>query len=86
MKTKVIEVSELQRFEANIEALKNDSAVSSALIENSIEDLKGINALMRGQADEISVMITNLVDQKADLEVSIKMNESLIEKLSEAFA
>ena len=85
MKAKVIEVSELQKFEANIETLKNDSAVSSALIENSIEDLKGINALMQGQATEISAMIANLVDKKADLEVSIKMNESLIEKLSEAF-
>ena len=86
MKAKVIEVSELQKFGANIESLKNDSAISSALIENSIEDLKGINELMRGQAAEISVMIANLADQKADLEVSIKMNESLIEKLSEAFA
>ena len=86
MKTKVIEVSELQKFEANIEALKNDSAVSSALIENSIEDLKVTNGLMKNQAEEIDAMIANLVDKKASLEVSIKTNAALIEKLSEAFA
>ena len=85
MKTKVIEVSELQKFEANIETLKNDSAVSSALIKNSIEDLTVTNELMRGQAVEIDAMIAILVDKKANLEVSIKENAALIEKLSEAF-
>ena len=85
MKTKVIEVSELQKFEANIETLKNDSAISSALIKNSIEDLTVTNELMRGQAVEIDAMIAILVDKKANLEVSIKENAALIEKLSEAF-
>ena len=85
MRHKVIEVSEIQKFEANIENLKGESAAVKALIEGSINDLKVANALMETQKHEIVSMMEVLETKKHELEIAIDENGALIEKLTVAF-
>lgn len=83
---KILEVSEFQRFQTNIESLTGASAASRGLITSSIEDLKTTNAEITSQLNSISELISKLDTQKNELKTIRAQNLDLIEKLQVAVA
>lgn len=84
-KKQIVEVSELQNFQTNIDALTGEAAASQGVIESSIEDLKHTNSEMMKQETEIAKMIATLEEKKAGLREAVEQNSALIERLQKAF-
>lgn len=84
-KKQIVEVSELQNFQTNIDALTGEAAASRGVIEASIEDLKHTNTEMVQQSNAIAKMIAALEEKKAGLEEAVTQNSALIERLQKAF-
>lgn len=82
--TKTIQVSEVDNFQAKIEELTGAAAVSHALIEQTITDLKANSAAMTSQKNSIDKMIETLVAKRTTLETAIASNATFIAKLEEA--
>lgn len=82
--TKTIQVSEVDNFQAKIEELTGAAAVSHALIEQTITDLKANSAAMTSQKNSIDKMIEVLVSKRTVLEGAIAANTTFIAKLEEA--
>lgn len=83
-KTKTIQVSEIDNFQTKIEELTGAAAVSHALIEQTIADLKATNTAMTTQKNSIDKMIEVLVGKRTTLEGAIASNNVFIGKLEEA--
>ena len=83
-KTKTIQVSEVDNFQTKIEELVGASAVSHALVEQTITDLKANSAAMTTQKNGIDKMIEVLVSKRTTLETAIASNATFIAKLEEA--
>ena len=86
MKNKnIVEISELQRFQANIEDLTGEASSISALISSSITDLQDNQKNMKAEIGKINELIASLTDQRSQLETSVYESEMLITELTEAF-
>lgn len=83
-KTKTVQISEVDNFQAKIEELTGAAAVSHALVEQTITDLKSTNAAMTAQKNSIDKMIEVLVGKRTTLEGAIASNNAFIGKLEEA--
>ena len=86
MKNKnIVEISELQRFQTNIEDLTGEASAISALIGCSIADLQDNQKNMKAEIGKINELIASLTDQRGKLEASVYESEMLITELTEAF-
>lgn len=83
-KTKTVQISEVDNFQEKIEELTGAAAVSHALVEQTITDLKATNAAMTAQKNSIDKMIEVLVGKRTTLEGAIASNNTFIGKLEEA--
>ena len=83
-KTKTIQISEVDNFQTKIEELVGTSAVSYALVEQTITDLKANSAAMTTQKNDIDKMIEVLVSKRTTLETAIASNAAFIVKFEEA--
>lgn len=81
----IVEISELQRFQTNIENLTDEASAISALIDCSITDLQNNQNNMKAEIEKINELIENLTAQKNKLETSVYESEMLITELTEAF-
>lgn len=81
---KTVQISEVDNFQAKIEELTGAAAVSHALIEQTITDLKANSAAMTTQKNSIDKMIETLVSKRTVLEGAIAANATFISKLEEA--
>ena len=86
MKNKnIVEISELQRFQTNIENLTGEASALSALIGCSIADLQDNQKTMKAEIGKINELIANLTAERGKLETSVYESEMLITELTEAF-
>lgn len=85
-KVKTVQVSEVDNFQTKIEELTGAAAVSHALVEQTITDLKANSAAMTTQKNGIDKMIEVLVTKRTTLENAIASNNAFVAKLEEACA
>ena len=86
MKNKnIVEISELQRFQTNIEDLTGEASAISALIGCSIADLQDNQKNMKAEIGKINELIVSLTAERGKLETSVYESEMLITELTEAF-
>lgn len=81
----IVEISEFQRFQTNIENLTGEASAISALIGCSIADLQDNQKNMKAEIGKINELIANLTAQRSKLEASVYESEMLITELTEAF-